>query len=318
MDERTIIARLQEIFATTADPDLLVGIGDDAALIRIGETNGGLVIATDLLTEGTHFNREWSDPYSIGRKAAAANLADIFAMGIPPRYLLVAVALRPEDEGDIFDLARGIADESLSVGARVIGGDLSRSEALTVSITALGRTTSQDSTEVVTRKGAKPGDGLFILADRLGLPGRSLLGLEQLQRGIHVDLDSLKFHRAPQVPYQSFLSVAKVATSLCDISDGIMFDATALAAASGVTIDIDSVAIHSHPHFDLIEAVAKELGLDPVLVALTSGEEHSPLFTVDAGTLIPDAWQIGRVIPRGDSLLMQDGSGIEAVGFSHF
>lgn len=318
MNERTIITRLKEIFATSHDEDLIIGIGDDAALFRVGEAGEGVVVATDLLTEGTHFNRLWSDLYSIGRKAAAANLADIFAMGVAPHYLLVAVAFNPRDGESIFDLARGIADECAVVGARVIGGDLSRSDSLTVSITALGRSPSSGFGRVVTRSGAKPGDGLFIGSDRSGLPGRSLLGLEQLRREIELDRESINFHRAPEIPYQRFLSTAQFATSLCDISDGIFLDTTALAIASEVTIEIDSAAVRSHPYFHEIEVLAHELGLDPTVVALSSGEEHSPLFTAHHGGTLHDAWQIGRVLERGVTPLLRDGQEVEAVGFRHF
>lgn len=318
MDEREIIARLKEIFATSHDEDLIIGIGDDAALFRVGSADAGVVVATDLLTEGTHFNRQWSDLYSIGRKATAANLADIFAMGVAPQYLLVAVAFTPRDGEKIFDLARGIADECAIVGATVIGGDLSRSDSLTLSITALGKTSTLGRKGVLTRSGAKPGDDLFIMADRYGLPGKSLLGLEQLQRGIEVDSESIDLHRAPHVPYQSFLTVAEYATSLCDISDGISMDAVALAIASGVTIDIDRDALRSHPYFHEIARLAPDLGLDPVDVVLASGEEHAPLFTAPEGTAVSGAWKIGRVLLREEEFVLLDGEKFEPAGFRHF
>jgi thiamine-monophosphate kinase len=312
MDELAIIARLKEIFSSGRDEDLLVDIGDDAAFFRTSDTNG-IAIATDLLTEGTHFRREWSDLYSIGRKAAAANLADIFAMGVCARYLLVAVALRPEDSDAISDLARGIADESALVGARVIGGDISRGTSLTISITALGT-----SERVVTRSGAREGDALFLGSGSESLPGRSLLGLEQLRRGIEIDQGSIQFHRSPKVSYQRFVDLADFATSLCDISDGILSDAAALARASDVTIEIDKAAIRAHAGFEEIELLAAKLDYDPLLAVVTSGEEHSPLFTADPTREIPNAWQIGRVGPKGDSLLLFDGQPANEAGFRHF
>ena len=312
MDEFAIIERLKEIFASTgsgSEEHLRVGIGDDAAFFAARAS--GVAVATDILVEGVHFNRQWSDLYAIGRKATAANLADIFAMGLPASFLLVAVAFNPTDRDAIFDLAKGIADECSLVGTRVIGGDLSRANTLTVSMTALG-----EGEAVVTRSGARVGDFLYLAS----LPGRSLLGLEQLRRGISVDPGSIAFHRTPQVDYHSFLDVAMDATSLCDISDGILIDAGALARASGVTIALDSQSLDRHPDFSAIADSALALGLDPRETVLTSGEEHGPLFTAPPSwDPIPlKAWRIGLVKERGNSEVTLDGKAIAERGFTHF
>ena len=255
MDEISIISRLQEIFGRSGDETLEIGIGDDAAVFR--SEGRSIAIATDILTEGTHFDRNWSNLYSIGRKAAAANLADIFAMGIPAKYLVVAVAFPANESDAILDLGRGIADECDLVGAHVIGGDLSRSDRLTVAITALGECFAQQ--RIITRSGAHDGDVLFISS----LPGRSALGLEQLRRGVRVDEGSIAFHRAPEVSYQEFIRAANGATSMCDISDGISIDASSLARSSEVAIDIDTHLIAEHPDFERIAQLAHQLGLDP-------------------------------------------------------
>ena len=320
MEESAIISRLSEIFAARSGADLIVGIGDDAALFR---TKGNLVaVSTDILTEGTHFKREWSDLYSIGRKAAAANLADILAMGAVPTYLLVAVAFDPKEGEGIFDLAHGIADECGKVGVRVIGGDLSRSQVLTVAITALGESRA-DEESIITRAGAREGDGLYIV----DLPGKSYLGLEQLIRGIVIDADAIAFHKAPSVAYQHFFKVADCASALCDISDGILMDASTLARASGVRIDIDSEALAAHPDFASIASIAEEMGLDPLEAILSSGEEHSPLFTAlpeRVATLLAGvrSYRIGTVVGRRDSegsvAVTVDGKKREDHGFKHF
>lgn len=318
--EIELISRLAEIFApakaSERDTNLLVDIGDDAAFFR--PVGNGVVAATDLLTEGVHFNREWSDLYSIGRKAAAANLADVFAMGVPARYLLVAVAFNPLDGDGILELAQGIADEAALVGARVIGGDISRAQSLTVAITAIG-----DGDQVITRSDAKVGDGVFIRT----LPGRSLLGLEQLRRSEIIDQASVDFHRSPQVAYQDFLELVGLATSLCDLSDGISSDAESLARASKVTIDLESAAILAHPQYKAIAEVAGRLDLDPLITVLSSGEEHSPLFTASTSSVLAEqnghsrteGWvRIGTVKEHGKTLLTLDGNALEPGGFSHF
>ena len=312
MDEIAIISRLKEIFDGDAKSDLIIGIGDDAALAA--SSGGGIALATDILVEGTHFNLAWSDLYAIGRKAAAANLADIYAMGIAAKYLLVAVAFNPTMGSSIFDLARGIADECEGVGAKVIGGDLARSHSLTVAITAFGEY-DLGRARVVSRSQAQVGDGLYIL----DLPGRSILGLEQLRRGIAKDEDSIAFHRAPVVDYQGFLAAARFATSLTDISDGIMIDAASLARASEVTIDIDAKRLKGHPSYPVIANLAESLALDPLQLVLTSGEEHSPLFTADPDQVsATSCHRIGTVTKRSGAEITLDGKTVTPEGFQHF
>lgn len=312
MDEVAIISRLKEIFDGEEDPDLIVGIGDDAALVAT--YGNGVALATDILVEGTHFTREWSDLYSIGRKAAVANIADIYAMGIPAKYLLVAVAFEPEQDESILEVARGIADECKKVGARVIGGDLARSSHLTLAITAYGEYSATNA-RIVPRSGAQVGDGLYLV----DLPGRSSLGLEQLKRGVFDDQESIAFHRSPTVKYEDYLSVASFASSLTDLSDGIMIDAASLARSSGASIDIESERVRAHPHFSSRAAVAERLGLDPLRVVLSSGEEHSPLFTARTGQEVdPRFHRIGTVVARVGSEIMLDGRETKPEGFQHF
>ena len=138
--ESELIAALSEVFSLS-DPNLIVGIGDDGAVIKASTKN--LVAATDMAVEGVHFKREWSSLFEIGGKVTAANLADIYAMGGDPRYLLVSAGLT-KDFGiaEIQELAQGIKSEADLVGAAIIGGDISRAEQLVISITALGEVIS--------------------------------------------------------------------------------------------------------------------------------------------------------------------------------
>lgn len=311
MDEISIISRLQEIFGTHSDEALEVGIGDDAAIFRVDGRS--IAVATDILTEGTHFDRNWSDLYSIGRKAATANLADIFAMGIRAKYLLVAVAFPENESGTILDLGKGIADESALVGARVIGGDIARSDRLTVAITAIGERSPEE--KIITRSGAVEGDGLYLSS----LPGISALGLEQLKREVRVDESSIAFHRAPEVQYQEFIDASRFASSMCDISDGISQDALSLARSSKVAIEIDSRLIEKHPHFGKVADLARELRLDPIEVILSSGEEHSPLLTAREELVPQEAFhRIGRVRNSDFAEITVDGQVGKGEGFKHF
>ena len=120
--ERELIFNISEIFAE-ANSELLVGIGDDAAVVARPEAP--VVVTTDMAVEDVHFKINWSSAQEIGRKVAAANLADIYAMGGKPKYLTVAMAATGNEELEwMLDIARGIAHEAHLVGAQVIGGDL--------------------------------------------------------------------------------------------------------------------------------------------------------------------------------------------------
>ena len=112
--ESEVIALLAQVFASS-HPNLEVGIGDDAAVIR---TTNRTVITTDMAVEGVHVRLEWSSPFEIGRKITAANLADVFSMGAKPTFLVVAVSLTGNEDLEwIEKLAKGIAFEANLVGA---------------------------------------------------------------------------------------------------------------------------------------------------------------------------------------------------------
>jgi thiamine-monophosphate kinase len=165
--ERELIRNISEIFAK-ANSDLLVPIGDDAAVVA--RPDSSLIVTTDMAVEDVHFRLDWSSAYQIGRKVAAANLADIFAMGGKPKYLTVAMAATGKEELEwMLNVARGIAHEAHIAGAQVIGGDLSKSKKIVISITATGE--FAEDKKPILRSGAQAGDSVFIS----NLPGWSQL-----------------------------------------------------------------------------------------------------------------------------------------------
>src|SRR3954453_253206 len=201
-----LIAR---IVARLSGGSALLGPGDDAAVVAAA--GGRVAASTDLLVEGVHFRRDWSSAYDVGRKAAAQNLADIAAMGAVGTALLVGLAA-PADlpVSWALGLADGLRDEAAVVGAAVVGGDVVRSEALVVSVTALGDLQGRPP---VPRAGARAGD-VVVLAGELG---RSAAGLELLQAGT-TDGELVAAHLQPTPPYAlgPILAVAG-ATAMCDV-----------------------------------------------------------------------------------------------------
>jgi thiamine-monophosphate kinase len=259
-----LIARVIDRLA--GSPAVLLGPGDDAAVVATPD--GRVVATTDVLVDGVHFRRDWSSAYDVGRKAAAANLADIAAMGARGTALLVGLAA-PADLPVAWslELTDGLRDEAELVGAAVVGGDVVRSESLVISVTALG---DLDGREPVTRAGAQPGD-VVVLAGELG---RSAAGLGLLAGGAR-DGELVEAHRRPTPPYEMGPAFALAgATSMCDVSDGLVADLGHIARASGVHIDLDP---------------ADEL-------FLTGGEDHALVATLPSGVAVPDgARVIGRV-----------------------
>jgi thiamine-monophosphate kinase len=259
-----LIARVIDRLA--GSPSVVLGPGDDAAVVATPD--GRVVASTDVLVEGVHFRREWSSAYDVGRKAAAANLADIAAMGARGTALLVGLAAPPDlPVAWSLGLTDGLRDEAEIVGAAVVGGDVVRSETLVISVTALG---DLDGREPVTRAGARAGD-VVVLAGELG---RSAAGLDLLAAGTR-EGELVDAHRRPTPPYEMGPVLAKAgATSMCDVSDGLVADLGHIARASGVHIDLDA---------------ADEL-------FLTGGEDHALVATLPAGTQLPDGVRvIGRV-----------------------
>ncbi len=147
-----LIARVTARLGTAATT--LLGPGDDAALIRVPD--GRMLASTDVLVEGRHFRCDWASATDIGHRAAAANLADIAAMGGTATALLVGLCVPPDlDPRWAEQLADGLAEEAARVGAAVVGGDMSASSVITIAVTALGDLAGRSP---VLRSGAQPGD----------------------------------------------------------------------------------------------------------------------------------------------------------------
>src|SRR3954451_9804802 len=157
LGEFGLIARiLARLTVAQPSPYVLLGPGDDAAVLRAAD--GRVAVTTDVLVEGVHFRREWSTGYDVGRRAAAANLADVVAMGAHPTGLVVGLAAPGDLSLDWVDsLVDGFRDEADLTGAAVVGGDIAGSPTLVISVTALGDLRGH---RPVTRSGANVGDAV--------------------------------------------------------------------------------------------------------------------------------------------------------------
>ncbi|MET0448995.1 MAG: thiamine-phosphate kinase [Aeromicrobium sp.] len=273
---------------------ILLGSGDDAA--HVSTNDGTFVVSTDLLVEGRHFRRDWSSAHEVGRKAAACNLSDINAMGGVATALTVGFGA-PADlpVSWALDMVRGFEVECAHVGAHIVGGDVTASDSIIIAVTAMG-----DATRPVRRSGALPRDVVAYAGD-LGL---AAAGFATLSRGFRSPKAAVEAHRVPHPPYAAGPQAARAgATSMTDVSDGLIADLGHIADASGVRIDLDSTAFEIPA---AVSTVADALGRNALDFVLTGGDSYALVATFSSETTLPDGWtQIG---------LVSDGSGVTVDG----
>ena len=319
LGEFGLIARITERLGRGArSPSVVLGPGDDAAVLRLPD--GRAVVSTDVLVEGVHFRRDWSSGYDVGRRAAAANLADLAAMGAGAIALVVGFASPPDLAVDWVDgLADGLRDEAAGCGAAVVGGDVVRSPTITISVTALGDLRGRAP---VSRSGARAGDAV-VVAGRLGYAAAGL-DLLRAGRGSEPLADA---HRRPDVPYAAALRLAELgATSMVDVSDGLVADLGHVARMSGVRIELarDDLPLPA----ELVD-VALSLGVDPLAWVANGGDDHAFAATMpsdlalravaslaDLPEPVPFA-QVGRVV-AGDGVVFVDEPPSGSAGWDHF
>ena len=305
--EAELIAQLRDLFHTSFQTGVEIGIGDDAAVVLA--SNKKLVATVDMAVEDIHFKRGWSTPFQIGAKLTTANLADIFAMGANPKYLLVAAAITEVNNSQmVSELAKGIRSVADKFEVAVIGGDLSRAEKMSLSITALG----EISEKPITRSGAKVGDIVYVSA----LPGLSAAGLAILTRGLDRPRYVVEAHLNPKLSAPDKL--IQVATSMCDISDGLVTDASHIASASTVRINLSKDKLISGSDFKDLAELAVELGEQVFDWILTGGEDHFFLATVDPKNASNEIGLEIGVVEAGGGEVLLDGEKIQKAGYQHF
>lgn len=305
--EEARIARLLRILAERGAPapsGLVLPNGDDAAVLQLGMT----ALSVDTAIEGVHFERHFAPLEDLAGRAVHAAASDLAAMLATPRCALVALTLSSGlAEADFDALVSGIAHASRVLGMPIVGGNLARGGALSITTTVIG-----DVVRPVERRGAAPGEGVFVT----GVPGTAAIGLEAHLRRAPLSPDPWVGAKA-RVDLVGALR--DVATSAIDLSDGLSLDLHRLLSASGVgaTLVAESLVagLLEGPNTDAIVA----LGLDPLTLALEGGEDYELCFTARAETL-PFARRIGT-IDAARGLRLEDASGVRDVsprGFDHF
>ena len=305
--EAGLVERLRELFQTSFAQGVEVGIGDDAAVISA--SNNKLVATLDIAIEDVHFKSLWSSPFQIGAKLTTANLADLFSMGATPKYLLVGAAISEVNNSEVItELAQGIRSVADKFEVSVIGGDLSKSEKMSLSITALG----EMAKDPITRSGASAGDLIYLSA----LPGLSAAGLAILERGLDRPKYVVQAHLNPKLVAP--MKLIEVASAMSDISDGLVSDARNIARASKVDLNFDTSALEASPDFKDLGELATELGVDVYDWILSGGEDHFFIATVPEKYADKNLGiQVGKVV-AGSGLIMIDGEQTQRAGYQHF
>lgn len=260
-------------------PGLVRGIGDDAAILEA--TPGAQWLATtDTLVESVHFDLSFTTPEQLGRRALAANLSDIAAMGGRARFALVSLGLETDTDLAVVDsFYRGLTAEASRWGVILVGGDTVRSpRSMIIGITVLG---DVEPGRAVRRDGARPGDLLLVTGDLGGSAAGLATLISEPSALSALDTRYVREVRARHLEPEPRLREARIiaasgATSMIDVSDGLANEANHLARQSGVSIVIDAEKI---PVSEATQAVAKAFNHDPVDWALNGGEDYELLFT---------------------------------------
>ena len=285
--ESEIISRIRQ--RARANDQVLVGIGDDAAVLKRGGATD-LIACCDLMVEGTHFRREWTRAGLLGRKALAVTLSDVAAMGGVPKFAMVSLALPRSLPSDfIEELIEGIFKLADSSGVSIIGGDTSSSvDSLFIDTSVIGECATG---RAVTRRGAEVGDLLYVT----GALGASALGLSLLEQGLRLEDDwqskppaglkdsaaqeALLKHLAPEPRLKLGQAIGErgLASAMIDISDGLSTDLSRILDESncGAIIEADAIPIAGC----LRSFAMNDSEIDPLRLALHGGEEYELLFS---------------------------------------
>ncbi|MBF0319900.1 MAG: thiamine-phosphate kinase [Nitrospirae bacterium] len=321
LGELSLVRYIREEFAGNSK-GLLVGIGDDAAVVQVSAGEKKLLASTDTMCEGVHFDLSFATAYQVGFKLVSVNVSDIYAMGGVPAWFLLTTSF-PSGTSDNFarEFLSGVKDALERYGAALIGGDVtSCNSGIVVTGIALGFADAP-----ITRKGARPGDRIYVT----GPLGDSACGLELLkkimapvaiEKGETLELPLpwlimeplLKRHLMPRVIKPANASAA---TSMMDISDGLSLDLKRLCEESGVGARIHKGRIPMSA--EMLHA-AEFIDKDPLRLSLCGGEDYEYLFTY-AGE-IPSAHYVGDVTDRGLVLIDKNGTPTDWMdcGYEHF
>ncbi|MGH2723964.1 MAG: thiamine-phosphate kinase [Actinomycetota bacterium] len=278
--EDQLLAAIGRVLSGQA-PGVVVGMGDDAAIVEPGRHHG--ILTADMLVEGVHFLLETTSAHDLGHKAVAVNVSDVAAMGGSPRYGLASLVVSPDIEAAwVMELCGGMRRAADEYGMALVGGDTNRGDHAVISVTVYGEVARD---RAVLRSGARPGDHLVVT----GALGAAAGGLRLAQ----AEPDDVKEFLGAE--WARFLvealerPVARLgegqtlaqsgATAMIDLSDGLTLDLSRLCRESGVgaTIRVADVPVAAQ-----LADLEASVGADPLDLALHGGEDYELLAALPA------------------------------------
>ncbi|MGC2062729.1 MAG: thiamine-phosphate kinase [Thermodesulfovibrionales bacterium] len=327
--ELHLVERLRKRFSESSTDragtaGLILGIGDDAAAIRPNRLHRPhLLLTTDMMVEGVHFDLRWTTPFQLGYKLVSANVSDIYAMGGSPEYLLLNFAgpgsLDLQQYDRFFD---GVAEALRKYSIQLIGGDMSSSDRIVLSATAVG-----SASRIIRRCGARQGEFIHVTG-QLGDAAAGLAIMRNLRKQIQIERGAVPNIQLPWDIIEPVIrrhlmpdavrpdTFVKRATAMMDISDGLLIDLGRLCKESkvGARIWVDRLPLSQ----GLIEA-SSLLKISPIDLALNGGEDYELLFTASAA-VIPGATCIGEIVRSGLKVVGPDGKQMKQrpKGYEHF
>nr|WP_319573070.1 thiamine-phosphate kinase [uncultured Draconibacterium sp.] len=331
LGEFGLIDRLTKAI-TIKNDSTIKGIGDDAAILDFKEKQ--VVVSSDLLTEGIHFNLMYVPLKHLGYKAVVVNLSDILAMNAIPKQVTVSIAVSGKFSVEALEeLYEGIHLACEQYNVDLVGGDTTSSlTGLTLSITAIGEAEKDD---IVMRSGAKPNDILCVSGDL----GGAYMGLQLLERENEVfkvnenmqpKLDGYDYILERQLKPEArgdiiaaFKRLGIKPTSMIDISDGLSSEIMHLCKNSGVGCSLFEDKV---PMDYQTKQMAEEFNINPLVAALNGGEDYELLFTLPLDDYEkikndPDFTVIGHMTEAGEGVNLQTTGGssipLEAQGWNH-
>jgi thiamine-monophosphate kinase len=318
MSEFDLIKR----YFTRSAPGAILGVGDDAALLRIAD-GMELAVSTDMLVSGTHFFPD-ADPFLLGHKTLAVNISDLAAMGAVPRWAMLALSLPSADERWLQLFSAGFFELADVHGIELVGGDTTRG-ALNLCVTIMGEVPRG---KALRRDGAQVGDDIWVS----GSLGNAALGLAHLQGKIILPENGRAYCLAalqqPQPRVALGLALRGIAHSAIDISDGLLADLGHILERSDVAAEVRYDRLPLTPLFASCGDEKLELAQQ---CALSGGDDYELCFTAPvaqrneiemlATRLSLPLNRIGKIVSgRGCKVRAADGSvmTIKESGYDHF
>jgi thiamine-monophosphate kinase len=291
------------------DKNVLIGIGDDAAVIK---PNNLQVLTTDTLVEGDHFKKSWFSPQQVGMKAIEINVSDIAAMGAIPKYVLISLILpSDEDVGFIDKVYQGMWKTCKKYKMSIVGGNITHGPKTAISVTLIGEVKKKD---LRLRSQAKAGDFICVT----GRIGNGKAGLRLFQKNIKGYKKTKQLYLEPKAQLKLALKNTPYINAMEDISDGLASEVKHICDQSkvGAIIYKDNIPIS-----DEVRQIAKKLKQDPYDYALFGGEDFQLVFTVKEKNLNKvKGFLVGEITKKKGVRIYTKGKEmkIKKKGYDHF